>query len=41
MDQSSDLSRIPPRVEYTLTELAESFVPILEQMKEWSETHLC
>lgn len=32
---------IPPRVEYTLTELAESFVPILEQMKEWSETHLC
>ena len=32
---------IPPRVEYTLTELAESFVPILVQMKEWSETHLC
>ena len=31
---------IPPRVEYTLTELAESFVPILVQMKEWSETHL-
>lgn len=28
-------------MEYTLTELAESFVPILEQMKEWSETHLC
>ena len=32
---------IPPRVEYTLTELSESFIPILEQMKEWSETHLC
>ena len=32
---------IPPKVEYTLTELAESFVPILEQMKEWSEVHLC
>ena len=32
---------IPPKVEYTLTELAESFVPILEQMKQWSETHLC
>ena len=30
---------IPPKVEYTLTELAESFVPVLEQMKEWSETH--
>ena len=28
-------------MEYTLTELAESFVPILEQMKEWSEVHLC
>ena len=32
---------IPPRVEYTLTELAESFVPVLEQMKKWSEAHLC
>ncbi|MDO4355845.1 MAG: helix-turn-helix domain-containing protein [Clostridia bacterium] len=32
---------IPPRVEYTLTELAESFVPILEAMREWSEIHLC
>lgn len=32
---------IPPKAEYTLTELAESFVPILEQMREWSETHLC
>lgn len=32
---------IPPKVEYTLTELAESFVPILKQMKEWSEIHLC
>lgn len=32
---------IPPKVEYTLTELAKSFVPILEQMKKWSEVHLC
>ena len=32
---------ILPKVEYTLTELAESFVPILEQMKERSEIHLC
>ncbi len=28
-------------MEYTLTELAKSFVPILEQMKKWSEVHLC
>ncbi|HBA70482.1 MAG TPA: hypothetical protein DCZ40_14165 [Lachnospiraceae bacterium] len=32
--------KIPPKVEYTLTELAESFVPIPGQMTEWSETHL-
>ena len=32
---------IPPKVEYTLTPLAESFVPILRQMKQWSETRLC
>lgn len=41
MDQSSDLSRNTSQSRITLTELAESFVPILEQMKEWSETHLC
>ena len=32
---------IPPRVEYTLTSLGESFVPVLNQMMEWSEAHLC
>lgn len=32
---------IPPRVEYTLTPLGESFVPVLQQMMEWSEAHLC
>lgn len=32
---------IPPHVEYTLTELGESFVPILQSMKEWSEHYLC
>ena len=32
---------IPPRVEYSLTELGESFVPILHQMMVWSEQHLC
>ena len=32
---------IPPKVEYTLTELGESFVPILQNMFEWSEKYLC
>ena len=31
----------PPKVEYTLTELGKSFVPVLNQMMAWSETHLC
>lgn len=31
---------IPPKVEYSLTELGKSFIPILEIMKTWSETHL-
>lgn len=26
---------------FDVDEVAESFVPILEQMKQWSETHLC
>lgn len=28
---------IPPKVEYTLTELGQSFLPVLETMFEWSE----
>ena len=32
---------IPPRVEYSLTELGESFRPILEQMLQWSAERLC
>lgn len=32
---------IPPRVEYTLTEMGNSFVPILNLMMEWSEANLC
>ena len=31
---------IPPKVEYSLTDLGNSFFPILEQMREWSEKHL-
>ena len=32
---------VPPRVEYTLTGLGESFLPVLQQMLAWSEVHLC
>jgi len=31
---------IPPKVEYSLTDLGKSFVPVLEHMKQWGETHL-
>ena len=31
---------IPPRVEYTLTEMGQSFAPILHTMLAWSEAHL-
>ena len=32
---------IPPKVEYSLTELGESFIPVLQTMMAWSETYLC
>lgn len=32
---------IPPKVEYTLTEMGTSFIPVLQTMLEWSEIHLC
>ncbi|MTV82724.1 winged helix-turn-helix transcriptional regulator [Secundilactobacillus folii] len=31
---------VPPRVEYSLTEFGESFVPILKHMKAWGDQHL-
>ena len=31
---------IPPRVEYSLTDMGESFAPILHSMLAWSEAHL-
>lgn len=32
---------IPPKVEYSLTELGESFLSVLETMMAWSERNLC
>lgn len=31
---------VPPKTEYTLTELGKSFIPVLEHMYEWSLSHL-
>lgn len=31
---------IPPKVEYSLTDLGKSFVPILEHMKTWGDVNL-
>lgn len=35
-----DFHEVPPRVEYTLTELGESFISVLNFMKAWGEEHL-
>lgn len=32
---------IPPRVEYSLTELGKNFIPVLQTMMAWSEKYLC
>lgn len=32
---------IPPKVEYSLTELGKSFIPVLQTMMMWSENYLC
>ena len=36
-----DFHEVPPRVEYTLTELGNSFLSVLDYMKEWGEENLC
>ena len=36
----TDFGEVPPRVEYTLTEQGESFIPILLAMKRWGEEEL-
>lgn len=32
-------AEIPPKVEYSMTEMGESFMPILEQMCKWGEDY--
>ena len=31
---------VPPKVEYSLTELGESFIPILDSMRQWGKSNL-
>ncbi|MDV0443227.1 helix-turn-helix domain-containing protein [Methanorbis rubei] len=31
---------IPPKVEYSLTELGQNFMPVLDELAKWSCTHL-
>lgn len=35
-----DYREVPPHVEYALTELGESFLPVLDFIKQWGENHL-
>ena len=35
-----DYKEVPPRVEHSLTELGESFMPVLDFMKLWGEKNL-
>lgn len=35
-----DFKEVPPHVEYNLTDLGKSFIPVLEHMKQWGEMHL-
>lgn len=35
-----DFCEVPPRVEYTLTKLGESFLSVLDYMKAWGDENL-
>jgi DNA-binding HxlR family transcriptional regulator len=32
-------AEIPPRVEYNLTEMGQSLMPVIEKMIEWADVH--
>jgi DNA-binding HxlR family transcriptional regulator len=35
-----DFHEVPPRVEYTLTELGKSFMDVIAYMKQWGDSNL-
>lgn len=35
-----DFKEVPPHVEYNLTDIGKSFIPVLEHMKRWGDENL-
>ena len=35
-----DYKEVPPRVEYSLTDLGTSFIPVIEPLKQWGDETL-
>ena len=35
-----DFQEIPPRVEYTLSDLGKSFIDVIDYMKQWGDQNL-
>lgn len=35
-----DYKEVPPRVEYNLTDLGKSFIPVFEHIKQWGDENL-
>jgi DNA-binding HxlR family transcriptional regulator len=33
--------QVPPKVEYSLTEIGQTLIPILQAMTEWGKKYLC
>jgi DNA-binding HxlR family transcriptional regulator len=37
---SKDYGTVPPKVEYPLTVVGRSFVPVIDAIRKWGERHL-
>ena len=35
-----DFGTVPPKVEYRLTRLGESFIPVIASIRDWGHRHL-